>query len=67
VVEQCVIVELKAVDLLIPQHEVQLVNNLRATDIEVGLLLNFGMDPQYKRRVLSNENKKHAQQIIKTS
>jgi GxxExxY protein len=68
VVEDQVIVELKAVESLINQHEVQLVNYLRATNIEVGLLLNFGVEAQYKRRVLSNEFKAHKeQQIIRTS
>jgi GxxExxY protein len=67
IVNNLVIVELKAVEALIDQHEIQLVNYLRATNIEVGLLLNFGTEPQYKRRVLSNEFKKHTKQIIKTS
>lgn len=53
VVEDCVIVELKAVETIAPEHEVQLVNYLKATGIEVGLLLNFGPEPQFKRRVFS--------------
>jgi GxxExxY protein len=68
VVNDIVIVELKAVESLIDQHEIQFVNYLRATNIEVGLLLNFGIEPQYKRSVLSNEFKKHqTKKIIKTS
>lgn len=59
IVEDKVIIELKAVEMIIAQHEVQLVNYLRATSVEVGLLLNFGPEPQYKRKVLSNEFKKH--------
>ena len=55
VVENLVILELKAIEELKPIHEVQLVNYLKATDIEVGLLLNFGKEPQYKRRVLTND------------
>lgn len=55
VVEDKVIVELKAVEALCTEHEVQLVNYLKATEIEVGLLLNFGKKPQYKRRVLTKE------------
>lgn len=55
IVNDLVIVELKAVEKLNPIHEVQLVNYLKASDIEVGLLLNFGKAPQYKRRVLSND------------
>lgn len=55
VVNELVILELKAIEKLNSIHEVQLVNYLKATDIEVGLLLNFGKEPQYKRKVLSNE------------
>lgn len=59
IVNQKVIIELKASEFLVAEHECQLVNYLRATKIEVGLLLNFGSEPQYKRKVLSNEFKKH--------
>jgi GxxExxY protein len=55
VINQSVIIELKAVDNICPEHEVQLVNYLKATDIEVGLLLNFGKKPQYKRKVFTKE------------
>jgi len=41
-VEQCVLVENKAVHALVRAHEVQLVNYLTATEVEIGLLLNFG-------------------------
>ena len=54
-VEELVIVELKAIEILAPIHEAILVNYLRGTELEVGLLLNFGPKPQYKRRVLTNE------------
>ncbi len=57
IVNEQVIVELKAVETLVPEHECQLVNYLKATRIEVGLLLNFGKEPQYKRRVLTNDYK----------
>lgn len=50
-----VILELKAVSHLTEAHEIQLVNYLRATDIEVGLLLNFGPKPEFKRRFFSKE------------
>ena len=56
-VEQAVIVEIKAVKNLVPEHEAQLLNYLKATDIEVGLLLNFGPQPQVKRRYFDNERK----------
>ena len=49
-VEGRVIVEIKAVSKLIPQHEVQLVNYLTATGSEVGLLINFGTSVEYKRK-----------------
>ncbi len=57
VVEDTVIIELKAAKTLIEEHEAQLVNYLRATNMEVGLLLNFGAKPQHRRRVLTNEYK----------
>jgi GxxExxY protein len=59
IVEDTIIVELKAAESLAPEHEAQLVNYLRATDIEVGLLFNFGKMPQHKRKVLTSEFKKH--------
>ena len=54
-IEDKVIVELKAIKELAKIHEVQLVNYLAATDIEVGLLLNFGDKFQVKRRIFSNK------------
>ncbi|MCB0747807.1 MAG: GxxExxY protein [Ignavibacteriae bacterium] len=57
IVENSVIVELKAAENLVVEHEIQLVNYLKATEIEVGLLLNFGKEPQLKRKVFSSEFK----------
>ena len=57
IVEDKIIIELKAAEALSPEHEAQLVNYLRATEIEVGLLLNFGKTPQHKRRVLTEDYK----------
>ena len=51
VVDEKVILELKAVKEIIELHEVQLVNYLKATGIEVGLLINFGPSVQIKRKV----------------
>jgi GxxExxY protein len=56
-VENKVIVEVKAVKNLIPEHEAQLLNYLKATEVEVGLLLNFGIQPQVKRRYFDNIRK----------
>jgi GxxExxY protein len=49
-IEECLVVELKAVQTLVTQHEVQLVNYLAATNIDSGLLLNFGPSVQVKRK-----------------
>jgi GxxExxY protein len=57
-VEQLVILELKAVEAIAEEHEAQLLNYLKATEIEVGLLLNFGPKPQFRRKIFSNEQKK---------
>ncbi len=48
VVEDCVIPELKAIDRLSHEHEVQILNYLKATEIAVGVVLNFGYKPQIK-------------------
>ncbi len=56
-VENSVIVELKAVRYLLPEHEAQLLNYLRATPYEVGLLLNFGPKPEFRRKVFDNSRK----------
>lgn len=58
VVNEIVIIELKAAENLMEAHEAQLINYLRATEIEVGLLLNFGKEPQHKRKVFTNDLKK---------
>ncbi len=59
IVNDLIIIELKAAENIIPVHECQLVNYLKATNIEVGLLLNFGKEPHFKRRVLTKEYKNH--------
>lgn len=59
IVNNLVIIELKAVENLCEEHECQLVNYLKATDIEVGLLLNFGKKPEFKRKVFTSEYKNH--------
>jgi GxxExxY protein len=57
VVNDLVILELKANEHLMAEHEAQLLNYLRATDIEVGLLLNFGKKAEFRRKYFSNERK----------
>jgi GxxExxY protein len=57
VVDNSVLLELKAVRCLDSSHYSQLLNYLRATDIEVGLLLNFGLKPEFKRLILDNSSK----------
>ena len=57
-IDRNVLLELKAARTIEQAHEKQLLNYLRATDIEVGLLLNFGINPQFRRLVYENERKK---------
>lgn len=57
VVANKVIVELKAARSLAPEHEAQVLNYLKATQFEVGLLLNFGPEATFKRKAFDNERK----------
>ena len=59
IVNDLVILELKAADYLVPENELQLINYLKATDKEVGLLLNFGMKPEIRRKAFDNDRKKN--------
>ena len=59
IVNNSVIIELKCVEYLIESHEAQLINYLKATECEVGLILNFGKDPQFMRKIFTNDLKKH--------
>ena len=56
-VANAVIIELKAAKDLADEHEAQLLNYLKATPHEVGLLLNFGPKPQFKRKAFENTRK----------
>ncbi len=60
IVEEIVIVELKTSEVLRNDHEAQLTNYLRATDIEVGLLLNFGKKAEFRRKLFSNDKKQRS-------
>lgn len=55
IVNNCVIIELKAAENLHPEHEFQLINYLKATEIEVGILLDFGKKPEFKRKIFTNK------------
>lgn len=66
IVEGKIIIELKAKETLHPAHEAQLVNYLRATNIKVGLLFNFGKKPEFKRKYFSNANKLRGATVTET-
>jgi len=57
IVDEKIIVETKAKKYLMPEDEAQLLNYLKATDKEVGLLINFGPKPELTRKVFSNNKK----------
>ena len=57
-VEKSVIIELKGGTRLNPAHEAQLLNYLRATEIEVGMLFSFGLKPEFKRLAYDNSRKR---------
>ena len=57
VVGNSLIIEIKATRSLLPEHEAQLLNYLKATEIEVGLLLNFGPKPEFRRKAFDNDRK----------
>ena len=57
IVNDLVILELKAASALIKEHEYQLINYLKATEKEIGLLLNFGKKPEVRRKIFTNDRK----------
>jgi len=57
IVNGAVLIELKSVERLIDAHDAQLLNYLKATEIEVGLLLNFGREAQFHRKIYDNPRK----------
>lgn len=58
VVEESIILELKACEELNPAHEAQLINYLKASNIEAGYVLNFGKKATFSRKVYSNKRKR---------
>ncbi len=59
VIDECIIIENKAAEALVEDNEFQLINYLKATRIEVGLLLNFGKKPEFKRKIFTNDKKEN--------
>ncbi len=57
IAEDKIIIELKAAETICEEHEFQLINYLKATNIEVGLLLNFGKKPEIRRKIFINDRK----------
>ncbi len=57
IVDETIILELKASEYLLEENEFQLINYLKATEIEIGLLLNFGKKPEIKRKIFTNDRK----------
>ena len=62
-VDKCVLLELKAGRALDKAHEAQLLNYLRATEIEVGMLFNFGLKPEFKRMAFDNSRKQRGEHL----
>lgn len=56
-VNDLIIIELKSCDCLKDQHKAQLLNYLRATESEIGFLFNFGIEPEFKRFIYTNDRK----------
>ena len=56
-VNDVILLELKSVNAILEEHEAQLLNYLKATEIEVGYVMNFGKSATFKRKVLDNERK----------
>lgn len=56
-VDNCIIIEVKASEGLTEEYEFQLINYLKATELEIGLLLNFGKNPEFRRKIFTNDKK----------
>ncbi len=64
IVNNLVIIENKAADAIDKSHEAQLLNYLKATEIEVGLLLNFGQKAEYRRKIYTNQKKDFIKNLL---
>lgn len=60
-IDDLIIIELKASEVLVQENELQLLNYLRATDKEIGLLFNFGKKPEFRRKIFTNDKKRITQ------
>src|SRR5688572_32490650 len=67
IVNGCIIVEIKAAESLHSAHEAQLVNYLKATPIEVGLLFNFGQTPEFKRKLFTKIGRASCRERVEIS
>jgi GxxExxY protein len=56
-VDSEIIIEVKAGEIIAKEHELQIINYLKATNFEVGFLLNFGKKPEFKRKIFTNDKK----------
>lgn len=57
IIDDRIIIEVKAAEAIHEAHEAQLTNYLRATEIELGFVLNFGEKPEFRRRIFTNDRK----------
>jgi GxxExxY protein len=68
-IDDKIILDLKTTECIAKEHEAQLVNYLKAAKIEIGLLLNFGKEPHFKRKIFSNQevSKTYPRQSVKSA
>jgi GxxExxY protein len=56
-IDNVILLELKSVSTILEEHEAQLLNYLKATEIEVGYIMNFGKSASFKRKIYDNNRK----------
>jgi GxxExxY protein len=67
IVEDLIILELKAADCIVKEFENQILNYLKGTNCEVGLLLNFGTKPEFRRKIFENNRKVRVENPCKSA
>jgi GxxExxY protein len=67
IVERVILIEVKVAQAIEPWHQGRVLNYLRASDLEIGLLFNFGPKPEFKRFILSNERKRQRERMASHS